>query len=157
MVSQGQFREDLYFRLKVVVLQVPALRERADDIPLLVESFLEELNGHLGKQVSCVSVEAMKVMQSYPWPGNVRELEHAMAYAMVRCEGTCLEPEHLPLDVIEGDRPSGARESGGFASEGEQIKSALAATGGNKAKAARMLGVSRLTFYRKLAKYGLSS
>ena len=144
-VSRGTFRMDLFYRLKVVGIQLPPLRERREDLPLLVEQFLVRFNRKFGRTVAGVDDEVMRIFLTHPWPGNVRELEHAIEHAFILCRGQRLLPEHLPPEIRTGTDPAPPPDSG------HDLHSALKAAGGNKAKAARLLGVSRRTFYRKLA------
>ncbi|AAR35879.1 sigma-54 dependent transcriptional regulator [Geobacter sulfurreducens] len=149
-VRIGQFREDLFYRLKVVRIHIPPLRERREDIPMLVEHFLAKFRGKFKKDVSAVSDEVMKVFMSYPWPGNVRELEHVLEHSCIVCTSGLITLEHLPSDFMEhheihGNEPATERET-----TLQAIRKALEKSGGNKAKAARLLGISRITLYRKL-------
>ncbi|NQS99388.1 MAG: sigma 54-interacting transcriptional regulator [candidate division Zixibacteria bacterium] len=151
MTQQGLFREDLYYRLAVVPITLPALREKPSDIPLLVEHFLEKFSSDTGKLTEKISPEAMKLMMKYPWPGNVRELRNAIQFGMIKCRGSTLEVSHLPPEIggagnlTHGSRP-GRRPKLNLNSVDEALKRA----GGNKAKAARLLGVSRTSIYRFL-------
>ena len=154
MVRQGSFREDLYYRLKVITIELPPLRERKDDIPLLVEHMIDKLNGTMGKEITGISQEVADFFQKYNWPGNIRELEHAMEYAFVRCRQPVVALGHLPEDFLATkDQNSAAPVLVGEEDEKQSICSALEKTAWNKAKAARLLGIDRKTLYRKLAKY----
>ncbi|NIR25626.1 MAG: sigma-54-dependent Fis family transcriptional regulator, partial [Gammaproteobacteria bacterium] len=97
-VKMGEFREDLYYRLKVVEIHIPPLRERKDDIPLMVDYFIEKLNRKLGKNISSVSNDVMRLFLEYSWPGNVRELENAIEYACVLASGDVITRDNLPRD-----------------------------------------------------------
>jgi len=157
-IRQGLFREDLYYRLKVMNLHLPALRERREDIPLLMEHFREELNASMHRKVEGFSDEAMARCLQYEWPGNIRQLKHCLEHAFVLCRGPVLLLEHLPPEL----RPTApASEShapaGSIPVSRDAIASALTQCGGNKAKAARQLGVSRQTLYRKIHEYDISS
>ncbi|MDA8140539.1 MAG: sigma 54-interacting transcriptional regulator [Desulfobacteraceae bacterium] len=155
-VRQGEFRQDLYYRLKVVEVVLPPLRERLEDLPLLVEHFLEKFNERFGKKVEGISKEVLNAFMNYSWPGNVRELEHVMEHAFVLCHGGAITMQHLPVDIRHYDSPENQglelRRSKG-AVGAQQIKDALVRTGGNKAKAARLLGIGRRTIYRKIEEY----
>jgi two-component system response regulator HydG len=149
-VSRGEFREDLYYRLKVLEIALPPLRERREDIPLLVNHFLALFNEGYNKNLEGISQEALKIFMTYPWPGNVRELEHAIEHAFVLCSGPTVALEHLPAELQDylpqkvaalADRPKIS------ALQTPDILQALNQTGWNKAKAARLLGISRPTLY----------
>lgn len=107
MVQEGSFREDLYYRLKVFPIDLPPLRGRKDDIPLLVDRFIERMNEKTGKQITDVSAAAMKALLEYHWPGNIRELENAIEYAFVLCNRSTISHEEIPVEILEG-RISGA-------------------------------------------------
>lgn len=152
-VSQGLFRQDLYFRLMVVNLHLPPLRDRRGDIPLLVEHFIELFNAELGARVEGVGEQAWALLLNAHWPGNVRQLRHAVEHACVLCREGQIQPWHLPRDV--GGQPSAA---GNFAREEvtrDQLVAALEQSGWKKAPAARTLGVSRPTLYRKMREFGV--
>jgi len=146
-VAAGRFRQDLYYRLKVVELRVPPLRERAEDIPLLAKAFLRKLNARLSKNLTSVSPEAVDVLKKYRWPGNVRELEHALEYASIMCTTRTILPHDLPAGLME--QPSGA----GAVSLRDEIVRTLEAAAGNKARTARILKMDRKTLYRKLKEF----
>jgi transcriptional regulator with GAF, ATPase, and Fis domain len=147
-VELHHFREDLYYRLCVVPLCIPPLRERRNDIPLLVSHFIEEARKR-GQAASTVSSDALSLMLDYGWPGNVRELQNAVHFALVKSKGRAIQPADLPMELQLVDRgrgtPGPPRKL-----ESETVAAALKASGGNKAKAARILGVSRATLYRFL-------
>ena len=158
MVSQGSFREDLYYRLKVITIPLPPLRERKDDIPLLVEHMIDKFNGTMGKEITGISQEVADFFQEYNWPGNIRELEHAMEYAFVRCRQSVIALGHLPEDLLATKgQHSAASVPVAEEDEMQSICSALEKTAWNKAKAARLLGIDRKTLYRKLAKYEIDA
>jgi len=154
-VRQGRFREDLYFRLAVLSLNLPPLRERTEDIPLLCEHFLKKYGTELKKTVRGVSEAALGALRRYPWPGNVRELENVIYEAMVMCDGDRLNEFDLPLriktstDAEEETLKKTARRAAGSA-ERELIEKALRESGGNKTLAAQMLGISRKTLFNKM-------
>lgn len=152
-VSLGELREDLYYRLKVVEIRLPPLRERREDIPLLIEHFRNGFNAKFKKNIEAVSCDVLKAFLNYPWPGNVRELEHTMEHAFVLCSQNIITFDNLPLDFlsapeIEHRSPDETQEADLHA-----ILEALDKTGWNKAKAARLLGIDRVTLYRKIRKY----
>jgi two-component system response regulator HydG len=152
-VKKGQFRQDLYFRLKVFNLHLPPLRQRREDIPLLVEKFVTDFNKKLRRKITGVSPEVLNLLMNHPWPGNVRELENILEHAFILCRGGPIQPEHLPLE-LRNIAPEGLPETSNQAStEAEKIRKALEKAGWNKAKAARMLGISRRTLYRKISDF----
>ncbi|MBW2107734.1 MAG: sigma 54-interacting transcriptional regulator [Deltaproteobacteria bacterium] len=148
-VTKGNFRDDLYYRINVVPIHLPPLRERKGDIPLLIEHFLDQARRE-GHPVGDVSQRALALLATYPWPGNVRELQNALHFALVKSKGRSIEDEHLPLELRQWHRH---RPSRGPVPKlnAQDVRKALAQTGGNKAKAARVLGVGRATLYRFLA------
>jgi len=148
-IQQKTFRKDLFYRLNVIPIHLPPLRERRNDIPLLVDHFLKEA-GEMHKNMPPeISKEAISVMMGYHWPGNVRELQNAIQFAIVNCSGDKIFPKDLPLELkdqsILGPSRGASRKL-----NVENVKSALIKTGGNKARAARILGVGRATLYRFL-------
>jgi PAS domain S-box-containing protein len=151
-VKQKQFREDLYYRLKVVEVSLPPLRERIGDISLLVDHFCNQFNRRFNKQIEGVSDDVVRKLTAYPWPGNVRELEHAIEHAFVLCHSRIIVVDHLPPEISEyrGNQQSKFDKSSSL--DIPTILEALEKTGGNKAKAARLLGVNRRTIYRKLSR-----
>lgn len=154
MVRQGLFREDLFFRLKVFEVSLPPLRERLDDLPLLLEHFSQLFNQTYKKHVEGFLPGVLKIFQDYGWPGNVRELKHVLEHAFVQCRGSTITPEDLPADIREGAaRLAPAREKTLGAQE---LLEALTRTAWNKAKTARLLGISRPTLYRLLITHNLT-
>jgi transcriptional regulator with PAS, ATPase and Fis domain len=159
MVTVGTFRGDLFYRLNVGAIHLPALRERPDDIEPLVRHFIEACNAKLGRSVAGVSPRVLDLLQRYPWPGNVRELANVIERALVVARGTVVLPEHLPPMLLEhrdATAHAGAPELSLQAAEREQILRALQASGGKRIEAARLLGLSRRTLYRKLDRYGIA-
>ena len=158
-VQNGSFREDLYYRLNVVEIKMPPLRERHGDIPLLTEHFLCHFRKKYNKPITAVSNEVMELFTSYSWPGNVRELEHAIEHGFVLCMETVIGIAHIPSDIIQFSKRNHSGRVAAPATTGtdekQELVSILEKTDWNKAKAARLLGVSRPTLYRKLEKYGL--
>jgi len=153
----GQFRHDLYYRLNVITIRVPPLRERPEDLAPLVAHFLQKHAQRLGRPEATVSVEAMELFRRHGWPGNVRELENAIERALVLGRGSVIRVEDLPDDLRHADRePPGHQPVRQLAEmEREQILRALHSVNGNKAAAARLLGLDRKTLYRKLDLYGI--
>ena len=153
-IHQGRFREDLYYRLKVIDIELPPLRERREDIPLLVQHFMSKL-GKEPKRVSGVSEDALKILINYSWPGNVRELENIIQRAMTLSQREVILPEDLPISLLqevdENLVEKGLRVKYTLDQlEKEYIKKVLIEVGGNKSKAAERLGLDRKTLYRKL-------
>jgi transcriptional regulator with PAS, ATPase and Fis domain len=163
LVKQGKFRQDLFYRLHVFPLQVPPLRERREDIPLLVSHFLERSNRRLNKQVSGVSPRAMAILMAHHWPGNVRELENAIQRMMVVAKGDVLDVDDLPGEIHGADKAPAEKAAGlkGMARESTEaverqaIVDALSQTGGNVTRTAKLLGISRATLQKRMKVYGL--
>lgn len=147
-VERKNFRDDLYYRLNVVPIELPPLRERKNDIPLLAEEFLRQASEQ-GQKTAGLSKKALSIMMDYLWPGNVRELQNALHYALVKCKGRLIRAEDLPLELEAGRSRRGPTRK----LNQEMVKAALDRTGGNKAKAARHLGVGRATLYRFLEEF----
>jgi PAS domain S-box-containing protein len=179
-VRQGTFREDLYFRLRVIDVILPALRERGDDIILLANHFIDQIARKIGKEINGMSEQTAKILKQYPWPGNVRELEHVMERTCVLCQGPTIVVEHLPREIVyyqpapaqnqqtaSADSsfavPAAAGDGSGIPQaqvfesmpQDKRILFALTKAGGNKAKAARLLGIDRTTLYRKIKELNL--
>jgi len=149
-VERKNFRDDLYYRLNVVPIHLPPLRERKNDIPLLVQHFLEQA-AEDGEKSAGISKEAVAVMLDYAWPGNVRELQNAIYFALFKAKGSVIRPRHLPMELRD-QRP---RRGPDRKLNVDAVRAALERTGGNKAKAARVLGVGRATLYRFLGEAGV--
>ncbi|MBI4590889.1 MAG: sigma-54-dependent Fis family transcriptional regulator [Candidatus Rokubacteria bacterium] len=166
-VREGAFREDLFFRLNVLPIVLPPLRERPEDVPLLVDHFLERIARDNGRPPKRLSPEALRAIMAYPWPGNVRELEHALERAALQAEGETIAPRDLPPEVLapgeeltvtlpgaaEGFKETMARVIRD--AEVRLIRRALAQSGGNRTEAARILGISRRALLYKLNEYNL--
>ncbi len=157
LIDRDAFREDLFFRINVFPLNMPPLKARGDDIPLLVQHFITLNNARSAKQIEGLTPGAMDVLLAYPWPGNVRELRNAVEYAFVLCPGGWIEPEHLPQRIHaprmarkpadpKTDRQEGKRD---------RLLEALRASGGNQSQAAERLGVSRVTVWKWIKKFGV--
>jgi PAS domain S-box-containing protein len=156
MIEEGLFREELYYRVNVVNIALPALRERPEDIPLLVDHFVARFREKRGKSISGVSRDVLSLLRTYGFPGNVRELENAIEHAFVICRGETIERDHLPQKIASWVRVpngTGLREQ----SERAVIREALARNRGNRQATARELGVHRSTLWRKLRQYGLGA
>jgi DNA-binding NtrC family response regulator len=163
-ISGGRFREDLYFRVNTVTINLPPLRERREDIPLLAQRFLEEFNRERGKQIAGYSDGALEAFDAYPWPGNVRELRNAIERAILFCRGSHVGLSDLPT-ALQGHEVGAKIEPAASVTtlreaveraEVEAMRVALEATGGRKSEAAELLGVSRKTLWEKLKLYGIS-
>jgi transcriptional regulator with PAS, ATPase and Fis domain len=157
-VDTGTFREDLYFRLGAFIIEVPPLRERREDIPPLVHSFLVRAAARMKKDVRAVSADAMSALMNYRWPGNVRELEHAVERAVILANAASIRLRDLPPEVTRksrgrpGDDTLDLQEQ-----ERTSIERALERFGGNRRKAAEALNISTVTLWRKMKQFGLSS
>jgi DNA-binding NtrC family response regulator len=159
MAGDGTFRQELYYRLNVVEIKMPALKDRKEDIPGLVEYFIKKYAEYGNFRVKGITKDALDALVSYDYPGNVRELENIVQRAMVMCRGEMINPEDIPYELINAGAPENALDSldakvGDF--EKELIRKALAETGGNRAKAAELLKANRVTLLAKIKKYGLS-
>jgi two-component system response regulator HydG len=155
MVERAEFREDLYFRLRVIEIDVPPLRERRGDIPLLAEHILSKVSGEVGEAVPAVPDDVTAALLSYDWPGNVREMENALTRAMVMAKGTALSLEHLSLGPRAASFAAGKDEESLDAVERIHVQRILSKAGGNKSRAAKILGVSRPRLDRMISKHGL--
>jgi DNA-binding NtrC family response regulator len=175
MVSAGTFREDLYYRLYVVQLHVPPLRDRVEDIPPLIDHFLSLFAARYRRDRRALSRDAVRKICAYPWPGNVRQLEHALLSAWLMSERTEIIAEDIELPTLASTlRPTSPAQTGAATSgrtqsakvraasteefktaERERILSALTACNWNRAQAAKMIGVPRRTFYRRLREFGI--
>ena len=151
-VKRGKFREDLYYRLNVIPVYLPPLRERKIDIPLLSEHFLQEARQRYGKKNLKISSKAMSLMLDYRWPGNVRELQNAIQYAIVKSNNRLISADDMPLELRDLDNIC-QRRGPSRKLDAESVRSALERTGGNKVKAAKLLGVGRATLYRFLGEH----
>lgn len=174
MVKQGKFREDLYYRLKVIEVKLPPLRERMIGIPLLANHFLELFRKKLGKKIALISDQALECMVRYSWPGNVRELRHVIERACVLCHDEVLQLKHLPEElqsppvmealsvsvfpppIPQNSVTEALQSTPQYQSEDEKILNALRQANGNKAKTAKLLGVARSTLYRQMHRYNIN-
>jgi len=152
-VKAGRFREDLYYRLCVLPIRLPPLRDRPDDIPLLARHVLREVLEHADREPVSLSDETLDILKNHRWPGNVRELQNVLQYALVKCRGPILRPEHLPPALAEGRAPARPRPSARKL-QPDDVRRALREAAGNKTRAARLLGVARATLYRFLDREG---
>ena len=154
LMSRGDFREDLFYRINVVPINVPSLRERKEDIPILVQGFMDRLTSRTAKPISGFSSRAMATLLNYPWPGNVRELKNAIEYAFVLCQQGIIQVEHLP-ERVRGMQSTPVERPVIDNAERTQLVNALKQAGGNQSEAARLLGVSRMTVYNRIKKMGI--
>jgi DNA-binding NtrC family response regulator len=168
MVDEGTFREDLYFRLDVVGIDLPPLRERGGDIALLADHFVKQFAEKNGRHVEGISSEANAILMAYDWPGNVRELRNTVEKMVVLSRGPRLTVRDVPADIrsaAAGDGDPRGRDAMPSATEGHSLADSertlilkvLREVGGNKSKAAEQLGISRRTLYRKLEQYGVDN
>jgi DNA-binding NtrC family response regulator len=155
LVKEGKFREDLYYRIHVFSIEIPPLRERRDDITVLVEHFVEKFARSMGKPSKTISEEAQELLQAYDWPGNVRELENAIERAMVVGTAGSIRPGDLPLQLEQ--EAVRLRDRTLESLECEHISRVLREESGNVSQAARVLGIDRGTLYNKIKKYGIRS
>ena len=156
-VKKGNFREDLYYRLKVVSLKIPALRERKDDIPLLINAFINEICETNQKPIMSITPKTLSILENYPWPGNIRELRNVIEGIVVLTKGNVITEKDLPDNIKQNSMTQNTinLDLGMKLSEVEKsyILSTLEYTGGNKSKAARILDIGRKTLHRKLDEY----
>jgi transcriptional regulator with PAS, ATPase and Fis domain len=154
--ADGDFREDLYYRLKVVEIKLPPLRERADDIPILVKHFLALFNQKFGKKIKDLSTDVWAMFNSYGWPGNVRELENTLEHAFICCHESVITVNDLPAEFkkLQGSAPNAVPMT--EEEEADAIRRTLRKAHWNKSRAAELLGISRRTIYRKMQKYGIA-
>jgi two-component system response regulator HydG len=161
-VSQGTFRRDLYFRLNVLTLRIPPLRERKQDIPMLIGHVLERINGAVAGSKHIVGDDALRLMLNYDWPGNVRELENCVERACTTCSLPTIHVADLPTQIRDAEAlmaaPEGAADAAGITPleemEKQAILHAIQLLDGDKLEAARRLGIGKTTLYRKLKEYG---
>jgi len=157
-VKSGKLREDLYYRLNVFEIELPPLRNRKDDLPLLIQSFLAEFSARNGKSVTAIDPAAMRILDAYHWPGNVRELRNVIERAVILSSGEFVEPKHLPplvVDASDSSKPVMSLQPGMTVDEAEQrlILMTLEHTRDNKTRAADILGISLKTLHNKLNKF----
>jgi PAS domain S-box-containing protein len=157
MVREGMFREDLFFRINVFPLECPALRERAEDIPAIVQHFIRENAQKTGKRIIGLTPQAMEKLVQYTWPGNVRELRNSIEYAFVLCSSGGIDAQHLPPKVLMAtpvcEMPAVGQPM--LNDERLQLVEILRQTGGNQSEAARRLGVSRVTVWKRIKRLGI--
>ncbi len=163
-VRDGSFREDFYYRINVIPIYIPPVRERGNDITLLIESFFNRMQLKTGKNISGVSKQAMELLIHYSWPGNVRELKSVFEYAFVTSQGPVIQPSDLPrgLQQVEGkiveksvDLTFSERKKNGDEQQRQELLNALNKCGGNRIKTAEMLGISRVTVWNRMKKFNI--
>jgi two-component system response regulator HydG len=157
-VRRGNFRSDLFYRLNVLAMDLPPLRDRRDDLLLLIDRFLQDLASDRGMEVKALTAEALDAVMVYEWPGNVRELQNALEHATVLTKGSLIEPQHLPERITRQKKePLVADRAQPNPTldliERAYIMFVLQAEGGNKTRAAEALGIDPSTLYRKLSRY----
>ena len=158
LIEAGEFRQDFFFRINVIPIHLPPLRERKEDIPLLAETFMNRLRKKTGKPITHISAPAMERFMEYNWPGNVRELKSALEYAFVIAEQDALTEEHLPHGhlaaprIFEAPAPAQIKAD---ETEKTALVNALIQTKGNQTRAAKLLGINRVTVWNRMRKYGL--
>ncbi|MBI4849907.1 MAG: sigma 54-interacting transcriptional regulator [Nitrospirae bacterium] len=155
-VQRGEFREDLYYRLNVMKIFLPPLRERREDIPILIEHFTKKFNNKFSKDVKAVSLDAQEIFMDYPWPGNVRELEHALEHAFILCKQSTIAIEHLPAELKNFVLEEISHCNDEDIDDPQVILQALEKTSWNKSKAAQLLGMSRRSIYRKMKEFKIA-
>jgi PAS domain S-box-containing protein len=160
-VERGRFREDLFYRINVVRIDLPTLRARPEDVPLLVEHFVMRFNRLQGKNLMGVDPRSMEILLAHDWPGNVRELENAIEHGFVLCSQGCIQSHHLPQGLSAGNKPAVAGETPSLqatvrAAEQVAILDALARNGDNRDAAAKELGIHRSTLFRKVRELGIT-
>ena len=151
LIADGQFREDLYFRLNVIPITCPPLCDHAEDIPIIVEHLIKRNNFKTGKKIVGATPEAIEKMTAYGWPGNNKELQDAIDYAFGSCSGSIIDIKNLPAAI---SRASGFLDNADLVKRAELVR-ALKHSGGNRSKAARILGVSRVTVWKQINKFGI--
>jgi len=158
LVEKGSFRKDFYFRINVIPIYLPPLRERVQDIPLLAESFFRKIGLKNGKSIEGISSGTMEVLMKYSWPGNIRELKSAFEYAFVTCQDPLIQPHHLPPDILkEGSAATEAKAAAPSRQEirKRQLIDALARAKGNQTMAAEILGISRVTVWNRMKRFDI--
>jgi PAS domain S-box-containing protein len=158
LIAQKRFREDFFFRINVIPIHLPPLRERSEDIPVLVHTFIQGMQNRTGKQIKGLTRKSMELFMAYHWPGNVRELKSAIEYAFVIAEQGLIKPDQLPRQIFGKDKAAGTETFlpyRGESKEREALIEALRQSKGNQSQAARILGVNRVTVWNRMRKYGI--
>ncbi len=164
LVAEGRFRQDLFYRLNVMRLELPPLHQRPGDIPLLIQHVLERLCAEKNRRIDQIAEDALAILLNHDYPGNVRELENILEHALIICRGRVIEPHHLPLELQAAACPPATPATpavppapAGEGAERRRILEALARHGGNRARTARSLGMDRTTLWRKIKRYGIEA
>lgn len=159
LIEKKEFRQDLFFRINVIPIHLPPLRDRIEDLPLLINSFIHRLNIKTGKNIQGLSHDAMELFMDYKWPGNIRELKNAMEYAYVTTEGTTIHLDNLSQRIYAAKKTSNtpvmALSKEAFPNEKLQLIKALKQTNGNQTRAAKILNINRVTVWNRMKKYGI--
>jgi PAS domain S-box-containing protein len=155
-VKLGEFREDLYYRLNVMKVLLPPLRERREDIPLLLNYFLRKFNKKFDKEITAISTDVQKIFMEYLWPGNIRELEHSLEHAFILCRQTTITVDHLPPELQTFTASEFSSPNNGNVDDPQVILQALEKAAWNKTKAASLLGISRRSIYRKIKEHNIT-
>ena len=155
-VREGTFREDLYYRIRVMEIKLPPLRERLEDIPLLVEHFIKKYNREFNKNITGISQNVRRLFMTYQWPGNIRELEHTIEHAFILTDQSTITIEVLPHSLKNLPLIKQTPDICNIETEEKTLREALEKNNWKKAKAARLLGVDRATIYRKMKKFNIS-
>jgi len=159
LMEEGQFRDDLFYRIGVIPIYLPPLRERHEDIALLIDAFISRIRLKTQKPIKGMAREALDLLAGHDWPGNVRELINVIEYAFVLCSGDEIKPEHLPANLTGNPRSLSGKQPNSrlqiSSDDRARLLEALKRTGGNKSEAARLLGISRVTLWKRLKKYGI--
>jgi DNA-binding NtrC family response regulator len=167
LVDEGDFRKDLYYRIKVMEIELPPLRDRVEDIPILTEYFIKKLEREMGKEMRGVTTQTLNLLLAYPWPGNVRELKNVMERAVILAKGTLITPEDLPLELLKNNKMGKNLTLAGSKGDADglhpladvernYILKVLQVKEGNKSETARILGISRSTLREKLNRYRIN-
>ena len=158
LIAKGAFREDFYYRINVIPIRVPPLRERVEDIPLLARSFFNRIQLKSGKRIQGISNEVLEVLMHYTWPGNVRELKSAFEFAFVSCQGETISIEHLPINILGSENEAQTEETPPVSLDDIRKKRliiALEKAGGNQSEAARLLDISRTSVWNQMKRFNL--
>jgi transcriptional regulator with PAS, ATPase and Fis domain len=158
LMAQKQFREDLFFRINVIPIRIPPLRERVEDIPLLIGTFIDRLRTKTAKPITGMAQSALERLMVYHWPGNVRELKSAIEYAFVVTESGLIDRPQLPPHIFQSEGEAPPQQPSADSKEVAEksaLVDALRRTGGNQSQAARLLRVNRVTVWNRMKKYGI--
>ena len=158
LIAKGAFREDFYYRINVIPIRVPPLRERVEDIPLLARSFFNRIQLKSGKMIQGISNEVLEVLMHYTWPGNVRELKSAFEFAFVSCQGETISIEHLPINILGQKDATQVKEAPPVSLDDIRKKRLIIAmekAGGNQSEAARLLDISRTSVWNQMKRFNL--